>query len=212
MTVTASKAELTEQRLLACAKAEFMEKGFAGANLRFIAQRAGMTTGAIYRYFSNKDVLFKAVVGPAANHIQSKLEEIADRQLELLNMEGFITDLTAADTVVHQFVDYIYENFDVFDLLLNHAAGSSMEGFINSLIELDIASTQAYIDKMLQLGLLKNSPPARVIALLVKQNYKQLLEIVTSKMTRVEANEYIRLLVPFLYAGWCTILEKTDSQ
>lgn len=210
--MSTSKAELTEQRLLACAKAEFLEKGYAAANLRFIAQRAGMTTGAIYRYFSNKDILFEAVVGPAANHIQSKLEEIAGRQLELLTTKEFITDLTTSETVAHQFVDYIYDNFDVFDLLLNHSAGSSMEGFINSLIELDITSTQAYIDKMLQLGLLKNSPPVRVIALLVKQNYKQLLEIVTSKMTRTEANEYISLLVPFLCAGWRTILEKTDTR
>lgn len=41
----------TKEKLLASAKAEFMEKGYAKASLRKICANAGVTTGALY-FFS----------------------------------------------------------------------------------------------------------------------------------------------------------------
>lgn len=38
----------TRKELLKCAKEEFMDKGFMGASLRNICQKAGVTTGALY--------------------------------------------------------------------------------------------------------------------------------------------------------------------
>ena len=43
------KDESINSKLLECAKAEFMEKGFADASMRTIAERAGVTTGMLYR-------------------------------------------------------------------------------------------------------------------------------------------------------------------
>ena len=42
------KDESINSKLLECAKAEFMEKGFADASMRTIAERAGVTTGMLY--------------------------------------------------------------------------------------------------------------------------------------------------------------------
>ena len=53
----------TKIHLIQCAKKEFMEKGFAGASLRGICQKAGVTTGALYFFFQDKDDLFCEVVG-----------------------------------------------------------------------------------------------------------------------------------------------------
>lgn len=50
----------TKIHLIQCAKKEFMEKGFAGASLRGICQKAGVTTGALYFFFQDKDDLFMA--------------------------------------------------------------------------------------------------------------------------------------------------------
>lgn len=57
------------EKVLACAKQEFLEKGFSDASLRNIAAKAGTTTGTIYSRFSDKEGLFSAIVEPAANHI-----------------------------------------------------------------------------------------------------------------------------------------------
>lgn len=46
-----NKGEQTKQHILKFAKEEFFEKGYSAASTRNIAKRAGLTTGAIFRYF-----------------------------------------------------------------------------------------------------------------------------------------------------------------
>ena len=62
-------------RLLACAKKEFLEKGFAKASLRSISAAAGMTTGAVYFFCKDKDGLFGAVVGEPLQKIMQAISE-----------------------------------------------------------------------------------------------------------------------------------------
>ena len=54
------KPEL-EARVLDAAEAVFAESGYAGATMAAIAERAGMSTGNVYRYFANKEALFLAL-------------------------------------------------------------------------------------------------------------------------------------------------------
>ena len=53
----------TLEKILAAAKAEFLQKGFVAASLRKIVSDAGVTTGAFYGYFKSKEELFDALVG-----------------------------------------------------------------------------------------------------------------------------------------------------
>jgi TetR/AcrR family transcriptional regulator len=48
--------------LLAAALELFLEKGFAGTKVEEVAQRAGVSKGTLFLYFSSKEELFKAVV------------------------------------------------------------------------------------------------------------------------------------------------------
>lgn len=52
----------TRSRLLDAAASEFAEKGFAGASIDAIAERAGRTKGAVYSNFENKADLFIALL------------------------------------------------------------------------------------------------------------------------------------------------------
>jgi len=56
-----NKRERTRTRLLEAARALIREKGHEAATLEEIAERAGMTTGAIYGNFKNRDELFIAL-------------------------------------------------------------------------------------------------------------------------------------------------------
>jgi AcrR family transcriptional regulator len=55
------KRDRTRARLLEAARAIVREKGYARTTLEAVAQRAGMTTGAIYGNFKNRDELFIAL-------------------------------------------------------------------------------------------------------------------------------------------------------
>ena len=62
----AKQIEGVYERILACAKKEFLQMGFAEASLRVIASEAQTTTGSIYTRFGDKQGLFEAIVGTAA--------------------------------------------------------------------------------------------------------------------------------------------------
>jgi AcrR family transcriptional regulator len=51
------------ERVLDAAADEFVERGYTGASLQAIAKRAGLTRGAIYWNFENKQELFLALLG-----------------------------------------------------------------------------------------------------------------------------------------------------
>src|SRR5947208_5987986 len=55
------KRERTRAKLLEAARSLIREKGYERTTLEEIAERAGMTTGAIYGNFKNRDELFLAL-------------------------------------------------------------------------------------------------------------------------------------------------------
>ncbi|MFR3029882.1 MAG: TetR/AcrR family transcriptional regulator [Blautia sp.] len=56
--------------LMAAGKKEFLNHGFMGASLRNIAASLGVTTGAIYRYYTDKEALFDAIVAEPAQRLR----------------------------------------------------------------------------------------------------------------------------------------------
>jgi TetR/AcrR family transcriptional regulator, repressor of the mexAB-oprM multidrug resistance operon len=70
---TAAEAAETREALLDAAERVFLERGVASATLEQIAQRAGVTRGAIYWHFRDKNDLFGAML----ERVRLPLEEIA---------------------------------------------------------------------------------------------------------------------------------------
>ena len=68
-----------EPKILNCAKAEFLEKGFMNASLRQICANAGATTGALYKRYSGKEELFQALVQDVIDDID---QVVADRSID----------------------------------------------------------------------------------------------------------------------------------
>jgi TetR/AcrR family transcriptional regulator len=54
--------ELTRERILATAYAEFSQRGYTGARIDSIARRSGANVRMIYHYFGGKDALYVAVL------------------------------------------------------------------------------------------------------------------------------------------------------
>ena len=65
------KDDLAIDKIMECAKTEFLEKGFEGASMRKVAENAGYTTGMLYGRFADKGELFKAIVKASAEKLYS---------------------------------------------------------------------------------------------------------------------------------------------
>lgn len=68
-----SRAAATEKSILEAARTLLAEQGTAGVVMRTVAQRAGITAGAIYRHFPDKRTLVDRVVAMAFEHLELRL-------------------------------------------------------------------------------------------------------------------------------------------
>jgi AcrR family transcriptional regulator len=71
----------TREALLRAARALFVERGYAGTRTEDIVQRAGLTRGALYHQFRDKEDLFRAVYAEVehefAERIVAKMRSVA---------------------------------------------------------------------------------------------------------------------------------------
>ena len=60
-----------DDKIIIAAKKEFSEKGYSGASLRRIAEKAGATVGAIQTRYKSKDELFGHLLKPLLDGIEA---------------------------------------------------------------------------------------------------------------------------------------------
>ncbi|WP_051437850.1 TetR/AcrR family transcriptional regulator [Eubacterium xylanophilum] len=137
-------------RIQEAAMKEFMEKGFMKSSLRKICSQAGVTTGALYFFFKDKDDLFCSLV-------REPVEEIYQVMMEHFSMEEQATDQELYDIftqteageiskvsdqlVLEKIMSIMYSNREKFILLLTKGQGSSMENIMDKFMD---ASTVQY--------------------------------------------------------------------
>lgn len=72
------RAEAQRARILDAARRCFSERGFHGASIAAIADTAGMSQGLIYRYFTNKAAIIRAITDAQREGRAEALSTLAD--------------------------------------------------------------------------------------------------------------------------------------
>lgn len=98
----------TKKALLAAAREAFAERGFAGARVDDIAERAGVNKQLVYHHFGDKDALYLAV-------LEGAYEEIRQAELKL-NLTG-LDPVEAMRRLVGASFDHLAANPDFVALL-----------------------------------------------------------------------------------------------
>ena len=101
----------TKKKLLECAMKEFTEKGYMKASIRNICKEAGVTTGALYFFFKDKEDLFGNLVAETLYGLNQIIEQ------------HFIEEAIAT------------EDKDVVELLLTKAQGSCYENLPDQMVD-----------------------------------------------------------------------------
>ena len=119
----ARQIEGVYEAVLRCAEEEFLAKGYKDASLRTIAERAGTSTGSIYTRFGDKEGLFSALVAPVAGALKEMFLEIQER---FHNFDASVQEQEMGNYTQTQqmaMLDYIYDHFEIFQILLEGAEG-----------------------------------------------------------------------------------------
>ena len=75
MRVTAKKKQETRQRIVACARKLFNDKGFEQTTTRDIADAAGIAAGTMFNYFPTKEALEMTIICEALDEASTEFEE-----------------------------------------------------------------------------------------------------------------------------------------
>ena len=121
------------EKLIVCAKKEFLEKGFAKASLRSISAAAGMTTGAVYFFCKDKNGLFGAVVEEPLKRLMTLISEHFSEDMAT-DVSQFQHHAGDHDDFAEGLISMLYADRDALLILLEKAAGSSYEGIIDRFI------------------------------------------------------------------------------
>ncbi len=199
------KTEMHEKIIKAAAK-EFLEQGFENASMRKIAAEVGLTGGALYRHFANKEEMFAALVEPAIDELMFKYKEFCDRGYEVMKCCDIQKLWNESESETKWLMNFIYDHYDEFKLIICCSQGTRFESFVHDMTLLEERSTLDYFERMKQYGMVVNELSQKEFHMLVTANVSALFEAVIHDFSRDEAMHYAETLDAFFSAGWKKIL------
>lgn len=194
-------------RVLECAKEEFLAKGFSEASLRTIAREAGTSTGSIYTRFGDKEGLFQAIVEPVVVEFRRMFRTVQENfhQMDEADQRADMGQYTARQQ--EKMLDYIYDHFAVFRLLLDGAHGTRFSCFLDEMVDIEVEYTYKYMEvigcRSVQSGLVTED----FIHIIVTAYFNGVFEVVRHNMDRTEAHRYVKLLNRYHMAGFGTVFD-----
>ena len=100
--ISADREAAVRERIIRAAIEVFAEKGYHRATIADVVRRSGLSVGAIYTYFANKDALFL-----------SSCDLVNDQAMEELGLR--LAPLTTTEARLRAAIDYYVETVDAFD-------------------------------------------------------------------------------------------------
>ena len=199
----------TQRKILEIGKQEFLKKGFKDASLRKIVADAGFTQGAFYGYYPDKESLFTALVSEAADGLVKQFKNAQEAHFDLIEKGETQFSRKLSTEYLHVFVNYIYDNFDAFKLVMCRSAGTKYEHYIHDLVELEVSVTEKYYRLLRKRGKLEGTVSRELHHMITSAYFTAVFETVAHDMNRKKAIEYVKELAVFFNCGWDGILKLT---
>lgn len=200
------------ERILECAKKEFLEKGYTDASLRTIAAEAETSTNSIYVRFKDKEGLFAAIVEPVLEEFMSKYLAVQetfheyDRDFQRREVGKY-----SADEML-DLVDYIYDHISEFRLLLEASHGTRFFDFVNRLV----SAEEEYTKKWMEVTGFCLAPEGVLTAefyhMMVTAYFEGIFEVVRHDMNREEAKKCVAMMGKYHRGGFLAIVEGKTTE
>ena len=200
------KTTATLEKIQRAAMEEFTEKGFQGASLRQIVKQAGVTTGALYGYFSSKEALFASIVEPHAAALRGRFMEAQTSFSELPEQEQPEHMGLESSQCVNWMVDYICDHREPVKLLLCKAEGTSYEHFVHNMVEVEVEYTLRYMDVLRRLGREVPELSQSLCHIIASGMFNGLFEIVVHDMPKEQALRDVEQFRTFYTGGWLKLI------
>lgn len=194
--------EFTHKKIIDSGKLNFLNDGYERSNLRKICKDAGVTTGAFYRHFEDKEDLFISLVEPLAKELldfYDKYEEESFRDIEKncgQDLAGINIDGSIESTL------YMFSKKELFNLLIYKVHGTKYDNFIELLVEKEDINRHKAFQIISKKKNIEAEIPKEAMHLLNHAYINALCEIVIHSQTEEEVKINTRIISKFFYDGW----------
>lgn len=201
----------TRNKLLQSAREEFMEKGYMKASLRNICKKAGVTTGALYFFFKDKEDLFESLAKETINgiyqimrtHFQDENEMMGEGMLFAPAIEEENNHFEDARRIIHQM--YLCRE-DVL-LVLTKSQGTRFENIADQFIEMTEKHYRA-MAKGMQAAYPDIVLDDKFIHWLAHEQIDAFIYMITHIEDEGEAMQFISQTITYMMAGWYGVFMK----
>lgn len=186
----AKQIEGVYDKLIECAKVEFLEKGFKDASLRTIAKNAHTSTNSIYVRFGDKAGLFDALVKP---HYETVMNRYIKTQNEFQSLPADIQRISIekqSGDCLHDILDYCYEHLD-------------------EMAAMEVEATHAYQQTAEESGYSMKRIDPHLEHIIATGMINTFFELVIHDIPYNEAETYLAEMRDFYTAGWMKIMGQT---
>ncbi len=195
----------TRNKLLACAREEFIEKGYMKASLRNICKNAGVTTGALYFFFEDKEDLFEAVAGETAKRIYQMMQAHFEDEKDMLG-SGTLLIPSKEDSQEHmetvgEIIHQMYLHREDVLLVLTKSQGAKYENIADQFIE-TAEKHYRLMAKGIQQADLNKTVDDKFIHWLAHEQIDTFIYMITHIEKEEEAMQFICQAVTYMMAGW----------
>ena len=194
------------EEILKAAKEEFLTLGYTEASMRNIAKKANLTTGSLYYRFLDKAEMLDAVVGNEAEELLTMFKRIQN-DFAKKRIESQVSEMGSyTENGLHVMIDYIYDHYDAFKIIICRSKGSKYEFYIDSLVDIEVENTYRFINELKDKKIKVREPSEDLIHILCTSFFASIFEVVQHDMKREEALKYADEIYAFNEAGWSVLL------
>lgn len=186
-----------DDKITAAAKQEFLEKGYTGAALRKIAEKAGATVGAIQTRYSSKDELFVCLLKPLLDDIaglfqSTKADYYAETDADMLT--GLREAMQHESAAI---LRLIFDHYEEAVLLLGRSTGSSMEHYFDGIVQRKVQESMASFRTK---G--RQDMDEKLLGLLLSAQFDSYRRMVAECTDRRTAERCMNTLMTYHFGGW----------
>ena len=185
---------LSHIKIMAAARAEFLEMGYEKASMRNIGDRCQMTAAGIYRHCKDKADLFDQLVSPAVENLNAWAQAHMMRYVEPVKNGK---KLVWQDSNIDMMRELVYPNMEDYHLLVAKSKGSKYENFLHDLTEAAQNKLLAYLEELRAAGYKVPEIPPQQVHLLLTAYVTALFEPVVHNYSCEEATNALTTLEKF---------------
>ena len=193
----ANRDHSLDDGIIQAAYSEFLAYGFQKASVHKIAEKAGVTTGAIYTRYKNKDALFASLLQNFFETMRTLFTPIAEeyeKAKRSAQLEDILRAINAEERIYFQL---LIGHYDDCSLFFCRSDGSSVETMLHELMDQKAEQTVEFFSQ-----LYGKKPNTDAIRLLMGAQFWYFRQLLDKHLEEDEMFACLQAVLDFTNAGW----------